>query len=234
MASAADTSTAAVFDPRLALMIGAAVVGSLSFVGHRERELIYEDGGNETGFLAQTISENTFSPKFAGVEGAITSVPFIGSRALGTSTRPSAPALAGPVRQRIIPAATNPTGLPSAPSSGPEASPVVSPLAGGASQPSIVPLGQTGGDPEIQTTNGVSTSPFTNGGLATPGGGPGSIGGGSINTPATFAAPVVNNPIATIAPVPEPMLWITMILGFGMVGSAMRFARRRDVANPAV
>ena len=50
-------------------------------------------------------------------------------------------------------------------------------------------------------------------------------GGGFLPTPPTGVTPVVPGPVAAV---PEPSTWITMILGFGLIGTALRRRRRLD------
>ena len=75
----------------------------------------------------------------------------------------------------------------------------------------FVPSAPTGG-------SGGSPGSGGNGGGLSPNG-PGGSGGGGLAPPGAVGA------------VPEPATWLTMIIGFGVIGGVMRRARRRDLAR---
>ncbi|QTD57654.1 PEPxxWA-CTERM sorting domain-containing protein [Parasphingorhabdus cellanae] len=98
---------------------------------------------------------------------------------------------------------------------------------------------------EAQTVPGGILNPGPGGNIGnTPrnrGGGPGGIGGGSgggspgtLNDPDPVVDPPVDEPPVAdppvISPVPEPMTWAMFILGFTLIGSALRRSRRKIAA----
>lgn len=79
------------------------------------------------------------------------------------------------------------------------------------------------GGPEVITpvggTPGGSFGPPVFAGIPSPGG-----GGGGAFTPPIVTAVTPQVPVTPAAPVPEPASWAMMLLGFGLMGAALRYS----------
>lgn len=79
----------------------------------------------------------------------------------------------------------------------------------------------------IPTPGGFVVTPNVGG---TTGGGGGGTGGGGSTPPDTSVTPVSPavpvTPVTPVAAVPEPATWLTLLLGFGAIGGALRSRRR--------
>jgi PEP-CTERM motif len=181
-----------------------------AFLPHRERALLLTEQGFETVLASRTLEGNSFiSPAPFGY--------YDGKRLNWWPTDGGSPdglrrARSGPGRTLVAQAL--PTALPTIPGVG--SGPNFIPLGGGI--PDAAPVASsTGATPGGSSGGPGSSIPGAIGSL--PGGGGGG-GGGSITPPTT--------PVPPIAVVPEPAMWAFMILGFGVIGSALRRARRGE------
>ena len=105
------------------------------------------------------------------------------------------------------------------------------PATGTATVPTLIPLGAAvpGGAPVLSSpppTNPGGGGSGGSGSFGTFPGGGSSVGGGggSITDP---APPIVPPPPPPVGVVPEPATWAFMILGFGLIGAALRRTGRR-------
>jgi hypothetical protein len=124
----------------------------------------------------------------------------------GTET----PAAATPLAQPVAPTEAPGTIIPAIVAAGPGEAAAIAPLvAGGAPGAALFP--------------GVAIAPGVVGGSGAGG------GGAAGTTPATPATPTTPVPA-----IPEPETWLTLLLGFGAIGGALRFPRyRAHTASPA-
>ncbi|UUR09350.1 PEPxxWA-CTERM sorting domain-containing protein [Sphingomonas glaciei] len=100
--------------------------------------------------------------------------------------------------------------------------------------PSVTPLVPPTAADVINAASLIASAPPFGGGSPIIGGGSPIIGGGGLlpPPPPSGSAPPTSEvpPGGTVAsPVPEPGSWLTMLLGFGVVGASMR--RRRSGAR---
>lgn len=95
--------------------------------------------------------------------------------------------------------------------------------------PPIVPLVPPTAVDIINPATFIASAPPLGGGTSIIGGG----GGGGALPPSSGVPPTSEVPPGgtVVSPVPEPGTWLTMLLGFGMIGSAM--SRRRTRARMA-
>ncbi|SEN61252.1 PEP-CTERM protein-sorting domain-containing protein [Sphingomonas gellani] len=123
--------------------------------------------------------------------------------------------------------------------------PFAAPPGGGLSN--LPPAGPVGaGNPGGSPGNGGGIGPGGPGGISPGGGGggggpgPNTPGGGGGTTPGGPGGGGVTpggpgggglTPPGSVGAVPEPATWLTMILGFGVIGAVMRRARRRDLGR---
>ena len=85
---------------------------------------------------------------------------------------------------------------------------------------------------------GVIVAPPGAGGGDTPGGGPPVINPTEAREPVIVPPPVINptetrEPVIVTSPVPEPATWLTMLLGFGLIGWQIRRGKRPGVTGQA-
>ncbi|UUR06950.1 PEPxxWA-CTERM sorting domain-containing protein [Sphingomonas glaciei] len=101
--------------------------------------------------------------------------------------------------------------------------------------PPIAPLIPPTASDIINPATFIASAPPFGGGPSIIGGGGGGIGGGGSPPPSSGTPPTSEVPPGgtVVSPVPEPGTWLTMLLGFGMIGSAMG-RRRRTRARVAV
>ncbi len=179
-----------------------------AFLPHRERALLLTRD-NMDGMLASQLLENSrFAP------------PIAWDRLFGNDWGSPTFAALDPLRRErsgpARPAFTN--RLPGA-----------VPTTTTATVPTLIPLGTDvpGGAPVLSSPAPTNPGGGGSGGSGPvggfPGGGGGGGGGGSITNP----APPVTPPAPPVGVVPEPATWAMMILGFGLIGSALRRAGRR-------
>lgn len=175
-----------------------------AFLPHRERALLLTRDGMD-GMLASQLLENSrFAP------------PIDWDRLFGNDWDSPTFAALDPLRRERSGPGRPPFG---------DRLPGAIPQTASATIPSLIPLGTQvpGGAPVLS-----SPAP-TNPGGGSGGSGPfgsfpgGGGGGGSITNP----APPVTPPAPPVGVVPEPATWAFMILGFGLIGSALRRAGRR-------
>ncbi len=223
MASAAETPSP-VYNPKMALGIFLAVVGLFSFLPHRERELLF-GGSDATGFAGSEVSDNTFSSEFASGFYAPETIGMKISRnglrlAMGDGVPPGARRTIGPRTGGLTPPTRTRQGvLPGLATPGSDtlaaAGPTVVPLGGG------VPTGGSGDG------TGGSGNPGGSGGFGPGSGGFGGTGGGGSIIVPPGTGPVDPTPPTPLPAIPEPSVWIVMIFGFALIGSAMRRAIRQ-------
>lgn len=157
-----------------------------------------------------------------------------GARAPGALTS-SKPLKAADVQKRVLsnlngtpgaetPAAAAPLAQPAAPAEAPGTVIPAVVAAGPGEAAAIAPL-VVGGAPGAAILPGVAIAPGVVGGG---GGGGGVIGGGGGGTGTTPVTPVTPVPA-----IPEPETWLTLLLGFGAIGGAMRVRRHRAAARNA-
>lgn len=183
-----------------------------AFLPHRERALLLTDAGLDSVLASQTLAGNSFAAP--GLYGS-----FNRDRWGWWSGEPESPALR---RERFAPGRTPlaraiPDLALASPPSGAGAG--IIPLGGNV--PSAAPVFSTPA-PDPGTPGGGGGGPGPIGSL--PGGGGGG-GGGSISTPVDPILPPAPPP-PPVAVVPEPATWAFMILGFGLIGFALRRSRR--------
>jgi hypothetical protein len=122
-----------------------------------------------------------------------------------------------PLHERALPKVRGPGPMAFETLAGPPPTPPIAP-------PPEVPLFNTvagGPVPITPVTGGTPGGPPVLSSIPLPGGGG---GGGFFSPPVTQATPEV--PPRPVTPVPEPATWMTMILGFALIG---RMLRRRPV-----
>ena len=227
MATAADINSGSIGAGRASAII-AMVVTLTAFLPHSERALIFSNSAAASGFAAQTLGQTVFSvPASSGPIGGLGAVP-IGFGASGPDRTARAPRLAA-----IGNPGTPPILLAAVPTSA-------------AAPPALVPLGGSGTPALASLPSGGSSGGASSSGGATgssggaPGGGFPSLGGGSSGGGGSISSgpvtpPVVTPPIVTpvIPGVPEPGVWAMLIVGFGVIGSALRRQRRQISAATA-
>jgi hypothetical protein len=158
-----------------------------------------------------------------------------GARAPGALTS-SKPLKAADVQKRVLsnlngtpgaatPSAAAPLAQPVAPADAPGTIVPAVVAAGPGEAASIAPL-VVGGAPGAAILPGIAIAPGVVGGGG--GGGAGGGGGPVGTTPVTPGTPVTPVPA-----IPEPETWLTLLLGFGAIGGAMRFRRRGGAATAA-
>ena len=179
-----------------------------AFLPHRERALLLTRDGMD-GMLASQLLENSrFAP------------PIAWDRLFGTDWGSPTFAALDPLRRER----SGPARPPFA-----DRLPGAMPTTNTTTVPTLIPLGTDvpGGAPVLSSP--APTNPGGGSGGSGPtggfpgGGGGGGGGGGSITNP----APPITPPAPPVGVVPEPATWAMMILGFGLIGSALRRAGRR-------
>lgn len=189
---------------------GFLLAALFSLVQHADRALLFDGIGSAPALSALTSEDAVFSDPFATGDTS----PF----AMSSSPRniggilPREPGrAAGPVPERlasVLPGAVPGVGTRNIPRGlAPDEAPAAALIPG------------TGDAPTGTTNNSTSDGNGNSGSFVGPSTGDG--GGGSITTPtAVETPPVVIDPVT---PVPEPAQWAMLLIGFAIIGSAMRF-----------